>query len=388
MIKKLAIISTHPIQYNVPLFQLLHARNKIEIKVFYTWGEDVMNDKFDPGFNDIIEWDLPLLTGYNSEFCNNISKEKGSHHFNGIKNPDLIGKVNAYNPDALLVFGWSFNSHLKALRYFKGKVPVLFRGDSTLLDFSSFLKKKFRNLFLKWVYRHIDLALFTGKNNYDYFISAGLKYNQLVFAPHSIDNNRFGNLPSEMKEFSSKLKLDMGVHSTDLVLLFAGKFENKKDVLFLIEGFKKASLLKNIHLVIAGSGVLEDKIKISIKDFYNIHLIGFVNQYNMPAVYEMADVFILPSRGPGETWGLSVNEAMANGKAIIVSDKCGCAADLIQGNGFVFESGNREDLIAKLQFITTSRQNLEQMKLNSKKIIENYSLDRLASVIESAVLNV
>lgn len=62
--KRLAIITTHPIQYNAPLFKLLTQRNNITIKVFYTWGKSVLENKYDPGFKKNIEWDIPLLDGY------------------------------------------------------------------------------------------------------------------------------------------------------------------------------------------------------------------------------------------------------------------------------------------------------------------------------------
>jgi len=66
--KKLAIITTHPIQYYAPIFKLLSERKKIEICVFYTWGKDALKDKFDVGFGKKIEWDIPLLEGYNYNF--------------------------------------------------------------------------------------------------------------------------------------------------------------------------------------------------------------------------------------------------------------------------------------------------------------------------------
>ena len=69
MKKKIAIISTHPIQYYAPLFNLL--AKKIEIKVFYTWGEESIK-KFDPGFGKKVEWDIPLLEGYNFQFLKNL----------------------------------------------------------------------------------------------------------------------------------------------------------------------------------------------------------------------------------------------------------------------------------------------------------------------------
>ncbi|HCY88764.1 MAG TPA: glycosyl transferase family 1, partial [Chitinophagaceae bacterium] len=105
--KKLAVITTHPIQYHAPLYALLVQRGVIDIKVFYTWGESVLKDKFDPGFGKVIEWDIPLLKGYPYEFLENTADDKGSHHFNGIKNPGLIEAVDQYNPDAILIYGWS-----------------------------------------------------------------------------------------------------------------------------------------------------------------------------------------------------------------------------------------------------------------------------------------
>ena len=51
----------------------------------------------------------------------------------GIINPTLITEVEQWKPDTILFFGWAFKSHLKCIRYFYGKIPVFFRGDSTLL---------------------------------------------------------------------------------------------------------------------------------------------------------------------------------------------------------------------------------------------------------------
>ena len=66
----------------------------------------------------------------------------------------------------------------------------------------------------------------------------------------------------------------------------------------------------------------------------------------MPIWYRVADVFCLPSRGPGETWGLAVNEALACGCRVIVSDRVGCAEDLVNGksHGAVFRWNNTQSL--------------------------------------------
>ena len=89
----------------------------------------------------------------------------------------------------------------------------------------------------------------------------------------------------------------------------------------------------------------------------------FQSQQKHPAVYQACDLFCLPSRGPGETWGLAVNEAMASGKAVLVSDKVGCATDLVKEgvNGYVFESGNEGDLFEKLEVLVADKERLSTM---------------------------
>jgi glycosyltransferase involved in cell wall biosynthesis len=384
--RKLAVITSHPIQYNAPLFELLHKRKKIEIKVFYTWGESVLENKYDPGFGKVIEWNIPLLKGYNYEFLENIAEKKGSHHFKGIDNPHIIEAIKKFNPDAILVYGWSFKSHLKVLRYFKNKVPVLFRGDSTLLDKSSFLSSLKRNLFLRWVYRHVDIALYVGKNNYHYFKKARLKKNQLVFAPHVVDNARFECKEDDCKRRARAFRKELNISEKDLVFLFAGKMETKKDPALLLQAFSDLHFSNTAHLVMAGNGDLEEELKKKYLESDNIHFLDFQNQTQMPSVYEMADVFVLPSKGPGETWGLSVNEAMANGKAIIASDKCGCAVDLVEEgiNGYIFKTGDNEDLQSKMKTIV-EKGDLQKMKQNSKKKITDFTLEKVANIIENLI---
>jgi glycosyltransferase involved in cell wall biosynthesis len=109
----------------------------------------------------------------------------------------------------------------------------------------------------------------------------------------------------------------------------------------------------------------------------------------MPDVYSSSDVFILPSQGPGETWGLSVNEAMASGLAVIVSDQCGCAADLVVDgeNGFVFESKHEISLMKSMEKIIQSSTKLKEMKNKSVEMIEKWNFHKIAITIENLVVN-
>jgi glycosyltransferase involved in cell wall biosynthesis len=383
----LAIITTHPIQYNAPLFALLHTRKAIEIRVFYTWGESVLQQKHDPGFGKIIEWDIPLLVGYPFEFLENVAEDKGSHHFKGINNPFIIESINKFNPDWILVYGWSFKSHLKVLRYFKKKIPILFRGDSTLLDKRSFFEEIKRSLFLKWIYRNIDFALYVGKNNFNYFRKSGLSANQLIYAPHAIENHRFATISDSCTIYADDLRLKLKILPGSLVFLFSGKMEPKKDAAILLEAFAQCNFNGSVHLLMVGNGVLDATLREKYGNISGIHFVDFQNQLLMPAIYEIADIFVLPSKGPGETWGLSVNEAMANGNAVIVSDKCGCAEDLLVNgiNGYIFKAGDIDNLIRVLKYMDEHKDTIQAMKQESKRIIGGFAIEKVAETIERVV---
>jgi len=384
--KRLAIITTHPIQYNAPLFELLTQRGVIEIKVFYTWGKSVLSNKFDPGFGKVINWDIDLLKGYTYTFIQNSAKNPGSHHFSGIDNPTLINEIDSWQADAILVYGWNFKSHLKCMRHFKRKLPVFFRGDSTLLDNKNAIKSLFRKLFLKWVYHYIDIAFYVGESNRDYYKKYGVRKNKLIFAPHAIDNMRFAT-NENTKNKANEFRQALNIKASDFVFLFAGKLELKKNPELLLEAFVSSSFDERIHLVFVGNGELETNLK-SKSNSKNIHFLDFQNQSNMPGVYEMADTFVLPSAGPGESWGLAVNEAMANGKSIIVSDKCGCAQNLVVNdvNGFVFQSQNLIELKQNLLKMVNVKNNGNEMGEASLKIISDLTFEKIAKAIEGQLI--
>ncbi len=381
---KLAIITTHPIQYNAPLFAMLTARQKIAVKVFYTW-ENSQNGIFDKQFARQVKWDIPLLQGYDYEFVKNAAKEQGSHHRRGMINPTLIKDIENWQADAVLIFAWNFESHFKAMRYFKGKIPVLFRGDSTLLDEKFGVKSLMRRVALKFVYRYIDYALYVGTNNKQYFLKHGVVENQLIYAPHSIDNKRFADKDYFYKSKAEKWRKELNLSESDIVFLFAGKFEPKKNPLLLIEAAKS---LPNYKFILAGSGNLYNSIKSASGNLQNIILLPFQNQSKMPVLYRLADAFILPSQGAGETWGLAINEAMACQRAIFASDKVGAAVDLIENgkNGYIFKSNQVADLVGKIENL--NKQQLREMGKYSSKMIESFDFEQICIAIENLVNNI
>jgi glycosyltransferase involved in cell wall biosynthesis len=383
---RLAIVNTHPIQYYSPYYRELASRNRLEIRVFYSW-RGPLEDAHDPGFDQTVSWDIPLLDGYNHTFVENTATDPGTHHFRGIIAPDLIPKIEAWAPDALLVFGWNVQAHFRVLRHFYGKVPILFRGDSTLLDETVGPRKWVRRIFLRWVYKYVDHALYVGKSNRAYFEAHGLQNDELTWVPHAIDNKRFADADNADKE-ARQWRRELGIQESEQVILFAGKLESKKAPDVLIEAYLGLDDA-DTHLVVVGSGQLEDELIDRVGDHPRVHFLGFQNQSRMPVVYRIGDLFVLPSRGPGETWGLGVNEAMACGRPVVVSSKVGCAPDLVdETNGAIIPPDDPTAFRDALRNLLADREQLREMGHCSAERIRKWSIDEAASRTVAAVRSV
>lgn len=380
MKKKLAIVTTHPIQYNAPLFKVLALSDVMDIKVFYTWSQAKESVK-DVEFGRKIVWDIPLLDGYNYEWIENVSK-KPKQCFGGLVNPRLIPAVEKWEPNAILVFGWNFQSHFKVMRHFHGKIPVWFRGDSTVLDNTSKFKSLARKIFLRFVYSYVDKAFYVGTNNKEYFKTLGLNNNQLVFAPHAIENCRFGQAVAKQNAiiWRDKLKFEEG----DIILLYAGKISDKKNVVQFVEAFiyyKVKNPDSKLRCLIVGNGADENEIK--SLNFPFIKYLPFQNQSKMPDLYCLGDVFVLPSYG--ETWGLGINEAMASGRTVVATEKVGCAIDLVKEGktGFFFKLSSSNQNWNLFERLETA--NLKAIGEYNRTYIQKWSYQEIVSAIESEI---
>jgi glycosyltransferase involved in cell wall biosynthesis len=376
---RLAIICTHPIQYYAPVFRELGARREVLLKVFYGWkgpGESI-----DQGFGIPVQWDVPLLEGYDFEFVPNVSKDIGSHHFGGIRLPSLIRRIEEWQADAVLVYGWCYHAHLSCMRHFKGRLPVFFRGDSTLISQPSGLKGVARRLFLSWVYRHVEYALFVGSKNRAYFSFMGLSDSQLRFAPHSVDNRRFEQPDADSQ--AQHIRGTCGLTDNDVLIVLPAKLEPIKNPLLLLEAFANLKT-DSCHLAFAGSGPLETELKATRTP--RTHFLGFRNQSEMPSVYRAADLVVLPSKS--ETWGLALNEAMACGRAVMASDRVGAACDLIVSgrNGWIVRADDLDDLTRALrEAVDLGRPTLHQKGIESREIISDWNISIQVDSIISAV---
>ncbi|MDF5718579.1 MAG: glycosyltransferase family 4 protein, partial [Rhizonema sp. NSF051] len=372
--KKLAIITSHPIQYYAPWFRHLASSAEFAVKVFYLWDFGV-TQQIDLGFQQSLQWDIPLLTGYDYEFVANISSHPGTHHFWGLQNPSLVSQIKTYNPDAVLLMSYNYASLYHFLfNWNTRQVPLLFRGDSHRLLPPTGLKAWARRQFISLIYQRFAACLYVGKANYNYFQHHGIVANHLFFSPHAVDNDRFFSQAQTAKEQAVVWKKELGIPETDAIILFTGKLEVKKRPLDLLRAFLQAKL-SQVSLLFVGSGSLEHDLKSEAIGQRNIYFAPFQNQTLMPRTYAIADLVVLPSYGICETWGLVINEAMCLARPVMTSTHVGCTQDLVHPhqNGLIFIAGDVPNLAHSLQEALSDRQRLQQWGENSRNIISQYS---------------
>ena len=382
---RLAVVTTHPIQYYAPLFQRLAERGDVTPHVFYGWEGAAGSATLDRGFGASFAWDVPLLDGYDHTFVENVADDPGTHHFRGIDAPRLVPAVESWRPDAVLVVGWSYKAHLQVLRAFRGRVPILFRGDSTLLDERSDLKGRARSLArrlaLRWVYSHVDHALYVGQHNRAYFQAHGLEERQLSWAPHAVDNDRFADPGGDPEAEALDWRRSLGIADGERTAVFVGKLEAQKAPDVLLDAFLDGQSGLG-HLVFCGTGPMESELVATASDRRDVHFLGFQNQSRMPIAYRLGDILALPSQS--ETWGLAVNEAMACGRPVVVSDRVGCAPDLVRPDtGRVVPAGDASALAAALAELSQPGV-AEAMAAAAHDLIDEWTLSEAARRIAEA----
>jgi glycosyltransferase involved in cell wall biosynthesis len=364
---RLAIIVSHPIQYYAPLYQRLARRDDLLINVFFTWHDGHVG-VFDRGFRTPLAWDIPLTEGYESQRVPNLSSDPGTHHFFGLRNPSLVHRVKAWNPDVVHVTGWAWLSHLWALRsFYKMGTKVLFRGDSHLLNgMPSGGRFRLKRALLKRVFSWPSGFLVVGKANRAYYETFGVGPDRLFPCTHSIDVARFAQ-PTDQYEQEARLwRQQLDISDDRRVLLFAGKFEHIKrpvELMRAVQALADPSLL----LIMVGSGELSAEVKaIATADPMRFRVLPVQNQSRMPVAYRLGDLFILPSAS--ETWGIAINEALACGRPVLVSDRVGCAADVVDAScGSVFSWGDRSSLPKAISELTRDRAVLSAMGRSAAK---------------------
>lgn len=326
------------------------------MRAFYL-SDHGIKPRADAQFGQAFSWDTDLLSGYEHQFIPNTAKQPDVTRFSGLRNPALRRALQAFHPDAILLFGYAYRPHLGLLA--NPPAPIIFRGDSHLLGGPrpNWLKR----LVLRAIYTRCSAFLPVGQANAAYFRLYGVPNAKLFPAPHCVDQSHFSITTERLNE-AARLRDSLGIPSAARVVLFAGKLMPKKRPDLLLAAFKQANV-NEAHLVFSGDGELLEKLKRDASAHPHVHFLPFANQSAMPARYLLGDIFALPSEGRHETWGLAVNEAMHLQRPVIVSDHVGCHPDLLipEKTGWLFKAGDQSGLAEALR----QALNLPQPKLHA-----------------------
>jgi glycosyltransferase involved in cell wall biosynthesis len=349
------VVLSHPIQYYSPWFRWLRAHTDLEFRVFYLWEFGVTAQR-DPQFQKTFEWDVDLLSGYESEFVPNVSSRPGPQSFGGFNNPGLSARLAAWRPEAVLIFGYKWATHLRAIAWARcHRRPLLFRGDSHLLGRPA--PRLLPRLVLRTLFAQFASFLYVGAANRAYFEAYGVPARKLSFAPHAVNRELFDPADAGHRAAAAALRGRLGLGPSTQIVLFAGKLLPAKQPRELLRAFRKLDR-PGTALVFVGEGEELPALREEAAGARagTVHFLPFANQTEMPSRYLLADLFVLPSRGCYETWGLAVNEAMHLGIPALVSDRVGCQRDLVTDGetGWVFPVESPDALAAKLDEALTA----------------------------------
>ncbi len=346
---RLAILTSHPIQYYAPIFRELARR--IDVKVFFA-NQATPQQQAAAGFDTAFAWDVDLLSGYEHQFLRNVSTMPGTQYFAGCDTPEIGAHLRSGSFDALLVTGWHLKSYLQGIAAAKRcGMPVLVRGDSHLQTPRSLAKRVAKAAAYPILLRAFDAALYVGSRSRQYFEHYGFPPHRLFYSPHCVDTGWFEARTAD--DAGSTLRTSLGIGVGERVVLFAGKLVDFKRPLDVVDAVSRLAAHHGASVLVAGAGALARAMRERADSRgVTLRMLGFCNQSQMPAVYAASQVLVLPSTGR-ETWGLVCNEALACGRPIIVSDAVGCGLDLA-GDGDVGRSypvGDAERLAQALDAV-------------------------------------
>ncbi len=375
---KVGYLISHPIQYQVPLYQYINKKSNFDFEVFFL-SDFSIKKHLDLEFKQKFKWGINLTKGYNYKVLKSLFFNK-INSYSPLK-LNFINILKDPNLKFIIIHGWGNFSNIFFIiqaKFFKKK--ILLRGESSdHFQNSIIFKKIVRELFLRFLFKLIDGFLYIGENNYEFYLKRKVPKNKLFAAPYCVDNNYFNNI--NKKKIDQKIKI-----------LFVGKFIDRKRVMDLLKAiniiYKKETFFsKEVQVDIIGSGKNENNLKnYKIENnLINVNFLGFKNQIQIKEYYIQSDILVITSEN--EPWGLVVNEAMAASCAIIASDGVGCARDLVKDgiNGYVFPTGNITELAHKIIYLTKNKNIIKKYQANSLNLISQYSFQNVLNGINEAI---
>lgn len=378
-------VATHPIQYQVPLFQAVERAGELDFEVLFIQRLNAQQQGV--GFGVAFEWDIPLSEGYRWRMADDVAGRGGLEGFAATRLRHPVRLLRRLRPDVLVLSGWHALPLVQLLPAARCLgIPVAMRGEANALRTRDWRARAAHRMVLAMC----QAFLCVGKGNEAFYRGYGVQASRLFPAPYFVDNARFHAAAQQLEPGRDELRARWGIRRDAVCFLYAGKLEPKKRIFDLLAALERACARTTspMHALVVGTG----ELMAQARDFAEtrqlpVHFAGFLNQTEMPAAYVAADALVLPS-DYGETWGLVVNEAMACGRPAIVSNRVGCGPDLIVAGqtGDTFPFGDVDALAQRLVEWAQDTDRLRAMGARARqRVTEGYSVERAVQGLHAAV---
>jgi glycosyltransferase involved in cell wall biosynthesis len=379
-------VASHPIQYHAPWFRELAQAPSLDFSVLFI--QKLNAQQQGRGFGIDFSWDLPLLDGYRSTVATNVRGPLGLGGFFAARLARPTALLQELRPQVVLLTGWQNFALMQMLRAANRlRIPVVMRGESNALRQRPWPVRMGHRALLSRCRAFLPI----GRASRAFYRSYGIPEERLFDAPYFVDNNRFERAAAELEPHRDHLRARWGIRPDAACFCFAGKLEPKKRLLDLLEALRIAltdPVGRPLHLLVVGDGELIAQARALVTQHrLPVTFAGFLNQGSMAEAYVASDCLVLPSDF-GETWGLVVNEAMACGRPAIVSDRAGCAADLVSSpaTGATFPFGDTAALAAALRELSSDPQRLREMGVRARELVTGqYSVEASARATLRAI---
>jgi glycosyltransferase involved in cell wall biosynthesis len=384
---RVAHLVSHPIPYFAPLYRELAKRSEIDLTVYFL-SDATLREYHDKEFGRAVQWDSSLIDGYRSKILPS-AHEAGITGRTRQCNWDVCRDLVSQRYDSVWVHGYNHpTAWMAAMAARASAAALLIREEQTLLHQRTIPRRLVKEALLRPLFAQA-FGLYIGEQNRRYLLRYGMRENRLFPARYCVDNSVFQAKATKLRPSRETIRRELGITDEAPVVLFCGKFIHKKQPLFLLDAYRRVRADHPCWLVMAGDGPLRPDAEAMVRrlGIEGVRMLGFVNQSELPAVYTAVDLFVLPS-ALHETWGLVVNEAMNFSLPVVVSDKVGCADDLLRHgwNGFVISHRQVDDLTRAIRTLVTDASLRRRFGERSRRLIDGYSIDRCADGIVDACL--
>jgi glycosyltransferase involved in cell wall biosynthesis len=398
----LAILTTHPIQYQVPIWQALAREGSVPFEVWYLTDHG-NRPSLDREFGKTFSWDIDMLSGYPHRFIETAEGASPITTWKCRMREPLRDRLRQSGAKALWIQGWQVAAYWQAVREAKAAgVEVWLRAESNDKALTPMWKRPLKRLALGQLFARVDRFLYIGTANKRLYQSFGVPDARLYSAPYAVDNERFAQQAAVLQSQRLEFRRQWGISDKAFCVLFCGKFIPKKRPMDLVEAahmLRVDGRLPSIHLLFAGSGELDGSLRQACDIAFDAEhpdlptcvspatsarplasFAGFLNQTEISRAYVAADCLVLPSDN-GETWGLVVNEALASGLPCVVSNACGCAEDLVQAPiGRMYPVGDVKALSVELLSMAIAPADIDQIADRVSRASFDVTIDTVAEI--------